>query len=134
MDPATAEIEKLVSVIPATAIGVMAGFLIGIALTPPGPSIQLVENKKQETKTVCLEKDIDWVKAYTKDNWQRLEQLPKQGVIEKDFYNLSEPSAWVTLDTQKANITPPSKVAYKAVSECIEHKQIPKYSKVKVEQ
>lgn len=123
------------------AAGLFIGFFTGLTLAvlingfvaPDTPSVQLVENKKQETKTVCAEKDIDWIYSYTDQKWERLEQLPETGIAERDFYNLSEPAAWVTIDTEKANITPPEKVKYKAVSECVEYKQVPKYSKVEVE-
>ncbi len=106
-----------------------------IHTTASGPSIQLVENKKQETKTVCVEKDIDWEPAYPKGQWETLEQLPETGIEEYNNYSaLDGVNLWATINVEKANITSPEKMTYKAVTECLEWRKIPKYSKVEVQQ
>jgi len=99
----------------------------------PGPSIQLVENKKQETKTVCTEKDIDWQPAYPKGQWQKLDRLPETGIEEYNNYSaLDGVNVWTTINVEEANITPPEKMTYKAVTQCLEWRKMPKYSKVQV--
>jgi len=107
---------------------VMFLFVALLQVGMPEPSVQLVENKLQENKTVCVEHDIDWKPGYPDGSWQSLEELPEQGVVEYSNYSaLKGVNVWVKLDTEKANLTPPSKMNYKAVTECIEYRKIPKY-------
>ena len=111
--------------------GIVAGLIAGVIMTVVAHTIASVplqstqiSQEETEMKKVCVEKDIDFVEAYPEGEWERLEEIPEEGVIKKEDFTNVGGNIWLTLNTSV--VEPPEKIKYKSVSECTAYKEVVK--------
>jgi hypothetical protein len=112
----------------ATALTLTALMLQFITPTPTAQDIDRAVQEKLEQRIAeyeeqkfCKEWDYDYVYAYNKNAWQRMEKIPETGVIGKEDFRDTGGGIWLTLNRSEVNVSAPDKVVYHSVKTCVEH-------------